>query len=97
LREDLGKAKTMEEFYEITNKLKDLRINESPESKIGWYSRYIPKEDILYYNDYRISLRQTISIEESKDNFEAEKKVVAVSHGVEDKGNQDMDLGSMFD
>ncbi len=95
MREELGKARTFEEFYDITNRLKELRINESPESKIGWYQRYIPKEDILYYNDYRLSLRQTISIEESKDNFEAEKKV-AVVNVVEEK-QQDMDLGGMFE
>ena len=85
----------MEEFLDITHKLNALRIAESPESKIGWYLRYIPEGDRLYYNDYRITLRpQTLPIEESKDNFEGEKVVVAV---VEEKTNQDMDLGGMFD
>lgn len=95
LREELGRSRTMEEFLDITHKLNQLRIAESPESKIGWYLRYIPEGDRLYYNDYRITLRpQALPIEESKDNFEGEKVVVAV---VEEKANQDMDLGGMFD
>jgi len=95
LREELGRSRTMEEFLDVTHKLNQIRVAESPESKIGWYMRYIPEEDKLYYNDYRISMKQILSVEESKDNFEGEKKEKAVVAVAEEKA--DMDLGGMFD
>jgi tRNA-dihydrouridine synthase 1 len=66
LREDLAKAKTLEELSIITKKVYEFRKLENPEIKIGWYLRYIPKDDMETYNDYRISLKKKLMIEEDK-------------------------------
>jgi len=66
LREDLAKAKTLEELTNITKKVQELRVSESPETKLGWYLRYMPKEDMETYNDYRISLKKKLMIEQGK-------------------------------
>jgi len=66
LREDLTKAKTLEELSIITKKVYEFRKLENPEIKIGWYLRYMPKDDMETYNDYRISLNKKLMIEEGK-------------------------------
>jgi len=66
LREKLSKAKTMEEYERIAKTLKERRLGEAPESKISWYMRYVPKEDRDAYNDYRISIKKALMIEEDK-------------------------------
>jgi len=66
LREDLARAKTLEELTNITKKVQELRVSESPETKLGWYLRYMPKEDMETYNDYRISLKKKLMIEQGK-------------------------------
>jgi len=58
LREELGRARTMEEFESITRRLKEKRLDESPESKLGWYLRYMPKEEMDAYNDYRVHVKK---------------------------------------
>lgn len=57
----------MSEFLEITNELKELRKGESPESKLGWYVRHIPKESLESYNDYRLSVSKKMVVEEESD------------------------------
>lgn len=44
----------------------DLRVQVPPEAKIGWYLRYMPKDDLDGYNDYRLSLKKKIMGEEAK-------------------------------
>ena len=70
LRDELGKARTMEEFERITHRIRELRMQEAPETKLGWYIRYIPMEDRDAYNDYRRSVKQSIMIEEEKKDEE---------------------------
>jgi len=62
LREELGKAKTLEELTKVAQAVHDLRVGGDPAGKIGWYARYIPKEDLDRYNDYRISLKPKVMI-----------------------------------
>ena len=81
MREELGKARLMSEFWSIASEFKELRKGESPESKLGWYMRHIPKEHLDSYNDYRISLSKKMIVEESN----AEK--VAITTDVQENAS----------
>jgi len=95
LREDLSKAKTLEEFTRVTMKLREMRSGENLESKLGWYLRYMPQEHMDGYNDYRISLKQKIMIEQ--DQGTKEKKAIEEAQGPNNANNEeDVDLNNLF-
>ena len=88
----MGKSKTMEEFFSITRRLRELRLEEAPQNKLGWYKRYIPIESMDGYNDYRLALKQSLMVEEKKEN---EVKVIKEEIVTVDN-DQDVDLGGLF-
>jgi len=96
LREELGQAKTMNEFERIVLQVRDLRINEAPESKLGWYVRYIPDEDRDSYNDYRVSLKKSLTNGKNKDH-ELKDKENRKPVPVEEKAEEEIDLNLFFE
>jgi tRNA-dihydrouridine synthase 1 len=96
LREELVKMRVMEDFEEVVRKLQARRIDESPESKLGWYMRYMPPESLNAYNDYKIfKNKQPIMIEESKDNEKERIKEEPQDMGTHNSG-QEVDLNGLF-
>ena len=72
----------MDEYISIATKVRDLRLEEAPESKLGWYKRYIPKESLDEYNDYRASLKKRFievqGTNEDETKIAAQKVVMTV-------------------
>jgi tRNA-dihydrouridine synthase 1 len=102
LREELGRTRNMEDFEEVVKRIQAMRINESPESKLGWYMRYVPQESLDSYNDYRIFIKkQTLMIEndngKGKDKAEAEEKRKEDLEDTRTKSaEQEVDLNGLF-
>jgi len=91
LREDLAKARTLEELVAITKKVQELRALEAPEGKIGWYARYIPQADLEAYNDHRIALKKKLAIEQGKGE-EQQAQPAQAAEGAE----TDVNLENLF-
>jgi len=81
----------MEEFERITLQIRERRMQEDPETKLGWYMRYVPVEDRDGYNDYRISLKRNTMIEESKEKDKKDQE-----NGVKEKIEEEVDLNTFF-
>jgi len=75
LRDEMAKANKFDQFWSITNRLKELRLGEEAASKLGWYMRYIPMETRTLYNDHHISVSQKrLMIENSTHEEEVVQK-----------------------
>lgn len=82
----------MEEFERITLQIRELRMQQAPETKLGWYIRYLPMDDRDGYNDYRLSLKQsTMSVEESKESDKGNQE-----SAVKEKIEEEVDLNTFF-
>jgi len=93
LREELAKARTLEELTKITQMVHDLRVNESPETKIGWYLRYMPKDDLDGYNDYRLSEKKKLLIEQGEQEIATEAQP---AQAAEEETEVDVALDNLF-
>jgi len=93
LREELAQSRTMEDFLRITQAVHDLRVQDDAAGKIGWYARYIPKEDLDRYNDYRVSLVQKTMIADGKAEVAVEAQP---AQAAEETTEQDVGLDNLF-
>jgi hypothetical protein len=87
----MTQAKTLPEFKEVALKLKERRLGQEPETKLGWYMRYMPEESRDCYNDYLVHKKFPNGLEKK-----ASSKIEEEKNNVNTEINVEENLGDMF-